>query len=70
MSATPWAPLLGRAWQRRANVRLVDARYITLADELEAPIITLDSRLAASSPRAELLQIHSDESAETGATES
>ncbi len=34
----PLGQLLGRAWHHRANVRLVDALYIALADELGAPI--------------------------------
>ena len=49
------APLLAAAWSRRANVRLVDALYIALAETLSAPLITLDRGLASASRRAELL---------------
>jgi predicted nucleic acid-binding protein len=48
------APLLWPAWRLRARVRLVDALYIALAEELSAPIVTLDRGLASAAPRAEL----------------
>lgn len=48
----PLAPLLTGAWQRRHNLRLVDALYVELADRIEAPIVTVDSGLAAASPTA------------------
>ena len=44
--------LLERAWELRATVRGWDAMYVVLAEVLEAPLITLDARLArASGPR-------------------
>ena len=48
------APLLAGAWKLRHNLRLVDALYMELADQLEATIVTTDSGLAAASPAAEL----------------
>ncbi len=39
-------PLLERAWELRANVRTWDALYVALAEALDVPLITLDSRLA------------------------
>ena len=45
--------LLTGAWDRRGNLRLVDALYVELAEQLNAPIITTDERLAATAPRAE-----------------
>ena len=39
-------PLLDRAWQLRANVRTWDALYVALAEALDAPLLTLDGRLA------------------------
>lgn len=51
----PLAPLLNGAWQRRHNLRLVDALYVELAERMEAPIITVDARLAESAPMAEHL---------------
>jgi predicted nucleic acid-binding protein len=45
-------PLLGRAWQLRANVRGWDAMYVALAELLGATLITTDGRLAgAEGPR-------------------
>jgi predicted nucleic acid-binding protein len=38
--------LLARAWQLRDRVRSWDALYVALAEALEAPLITLDERLA------------------------
>jgi predicted nucleic acid-binding protein len=53
----PLGPLLGAAWSRRSNVRLVDALYIALAVELGVPIVTLDRGLAAAAHHAELLEV-------------
>lgn len=53
----PVAPLLAAAWGRRGDTRLVDALYVALAMKLSVPIITLDRGLAASAPRAELLEL-------------
>jgi predicted nucleic acid-binding protein len=41
-------PLLERAWELRANVRGYDALYVALAEALDATLVTLDLRLAAS----------------------
>lgn len=41
-------PLLDRAWELRDNVRGWDAMYVALAEALDATLITLDGRLAAS----------------------
>jgi predicted nucleic acid-binding protein len=44
--------LLERAWELRANVRGWDAIYVALAEVLDAPLLTLDRRLArANGPR-------------------
>jgi len=51
----PLAPLLRGAWQRRHNLRLVDALYVELAQRLEAPIVTVDAGLAAAAPIAQLI---------------
>jgi len=51
----PLAPLLSGAWQRRHNLRLDDALYVELAQQLEAPIVTVDAGLAAAAPIAELI---------------
>jgi predicted nucleic acid-binding protein len=38
--------LLERAWELRATIRGWDAMYVALAEVLDAPLITLDGRLA------------------------
>jgi predicted nucleic acid-binding protein len=43
----PHRPLLGRAWELRANVTLYDAVYLVLAEELGATLLTTDARLAS-----------------------
>lgn len=43
---------LGRIWELRSNVTPYDAWYVALAESLDAPLVTLDRRLArASGPR-------------------
>jgi predicted nucleic acid-binding protein len=49
------APLLRGAWRRRQNLRLVDALYIELANQLKAAIVTTDRGLALASRRAHLI---------------
>lgn len=46
-------PLLLGAWARRADLRLVDALYVELAHQLNAPLITTDQRLARATPLAD-----------------
>jgi predicted nucleic acid-binding protein len=38
--------LAERAWELRQNVSFYDGLYVALAEQLEAPLVTLDSRLA------------------------
>lgn len=49
----PVGPLLAGAWDRRGDLRLVDALYVELAERLDAALISTDDRLVASAPRAE-----------------
>lgn len=52
-------PLLPRVWELRANLTAYDATYVALAEALEAPLLTLDRRLAAAPghrARVEVLQ--------------
>ena len=39
-------PLLHRMWALRDNGSAYDAAYVALAEELGAPLLTLDARLA------------------------
>lgn len=50
------APLLEGAWERHHNVRLVDALYIELANQVDATIITTDSGMSAASAKAEQVE--------------
>ena len=44
------------AWSRCNTHRLVDALYVELAEQLRAPLITADSRLAGGTPQAQVPQ--------------
>jgi predicted nucleic acid-binding protein len=44
----PFEPLADRIWQLHPNVTAYDAAYVALAEELDAPLWTLDRRLANS----------------------
>jgi predicted nucleic acid-binding protein len=52
----PYAGIAGRTWQLRGNVSAYDATYVAIAEELGAPLATLDRRLAAApGPACEFL---------------
>jgi predicted nucleic acid-binding protein len=60
LARVPWqrhpiADLLVASWRLRGNIRLVDAIYVALAERLDARLLTLDRRLAASSDRVVLV---------------
>lgn len=46
--AFPFQPLAARVWALHADITAYDAAYIALAEELGAPLLTLDHRLARS----------------------
>jgi predicted nucleic acid-binding protein len=48
--------LLAGAWEHRASVRLVDALYVSLAEQLGMPLVTTDQRLARAWPGAEAIE--------------
>ena len=42
----PHLPFLPRAWELRENFHAPDALFVALAEELDAPLVTTDIRLA------------------------
>lgn len=42
----PYATLAAEAWRLRGSLTLYDAPYVALARQLDAPLVTLDQRLA------------------------
>lgn len=47
--------LLGGAWARRGALRLTDALYVELADQLDVTVVTTDQRLARGSDAVEAI---------------
>jgi predicted nucleic acid-binding protein len=45
----PHTILLPRIWELRHNLTAYDAAYIALAEALDAPLLTRDTRLAGAS---------------------
>ena len=46
MARFPTGPLMGRAYELRANVTPYDAAYVALAETLGYPLVTADARLS------------------------
>lgn len=52
----PYLPLAGRAWELRETLTAYDASYVSLAELLGAPLVTLDTRIQrASGPNCAIL---------------
>jgi predicted nucleic acid-binding protein len=52
----PYAPFAPRIWELRENVTCYDAWYVAIAEALNAPLATLDARLAkAPGPRCRFM---------------
>ena len=63
----PYAVTDHRVWELRNTLNAFDAWYVALAEELGAPLVTLDRRLAlASGPRCEFRVPRSADTIETG----
>ena len=56
---TRYAPvlLLPRIWQLRQNLSAYDAAYVALAEELQAPLITRDQRIAAAPSHKAVVEV-------------
>lgn len=46
VSLRPYTTVADRVWELHPNVSAYDAAYVALAEFLDAPLATLDSRLA------------------------
>ncbi|MGH3850816.1 MAG: PIN domain-containing protein [Pseudonocardiaceae bacterium] len=44
----PHEPLLPTIWRLRSNLSAYDAAYVALALALDAPVVTLDTRIASA----------------------
>ncbi len=44
----PHTPLMERIWELKDNLTAYDAAYVALAEALDAPLVTMDARLARS----------------------
>ncbi len=47
----PYEPFAERVWELRASVTAYDAWYVAMAESLDAPLATLDGRLARAPAR-------------------
>jgi predicted nucleic acid-binding protein len=56
---TRYAPvlLLSRIWQLSNNMTAYDAAYVALAEELKAPLITRDQKIAAAPGHAAAVEV-------------
>jgi predicted nucleic acid-binding protein len=59
LRVTRYAPVLlhSRIWQLRNNMTAYDAAYVALAEELEAPLITRDQKIAAVPGHAAAVEV-------------
>ena len=53
----PHELLLPRMWQLRENLTAYDAAYVALAEALDAPLATLDKKLAAAAGRLVKIEV-------------
>jgi predicted nucleic acid-binding protein len=59
LRVTRYAPvlLLNRIWRLRQNLSAYDAAYVALAEELNAPLITRDQKIASAPGHAAAVEV-------------
>jgi predicted nucleic acid-binding protein len=59
LRVTRYAPILliNRIWRLRGNLSGYDAAYVALAEELKAPLITRDRRIAAAAGHTAAVEV-------------
>lgn len=56
IARTPISTLITRIWQLRHNISPYDAAFVALAEALDAPLLTYDTKLArAAGPRCQIV---------------
>jgi predicted nucleic acid-binding protein len=56
MNLVPFRPFAGRVWELRDDLTSYDAWYVALAESLDAPMVSLDRRVArAKGPKCAVL---------------
>lgn len=56
LNLVPFQPFAGRIWELRDNLTSYDAWYVAAAESLDAPMVSLDRRLArAKGPKCPVL---------------
>ena len=53
----PHEPLLPAIWRLRSHLTAYDAAYVALAEVLDAPLVTCDTRLAAAPGHSAHIQL-------------
>lgn len=57
----PHDVLLGRIWQLRDNLTAYDAAYVALAEALDAPLLTCDSKLRGAGGHEAAIEVIEDD---------
>ncbi len=54
----PHTSFLGRIWELRKNLTAYDAAYVVLAEALDAPLVTMDERLARAPGSRAVMELY------------